>query len=879
VNADPIQDTFLDADDTLKPTIAERRSRSSLSTRSLTNRHSNTDLSTSPSPPSDQRPSDPIPEADETTPRVPNRTFPKLDNPKEDPPNDTLDEAQLLTARHARNISTAFSEVSLSLGDHAGKEEVAGKEEEEVARGRTIEPVVTVPRPETSGSRPSSVAASDSSTASTPTGSMAPPLKPAARTFSSPLSWFTRKKTNSTTSIPPTPPPVATAGRKSGAFGATLQPGLQLDGLSEEKNPKETLQERFKLLRMKQEAGIDVHRASVSQATSPVATPMSRKESEYGLGIDTGDQAADMAVGSPTRNSDRDSVVSYSRARGDSTASSINPNLAAGTVSGMMTSPAPVDWDLWQSVVNEGPSAVSKSSPADFNRAVAGGIPSTIRGVVWQVLAQSENKGLEMIYRELVNRGTDKEIPPSPSTPGTNPTNGSIHSNSTQKESVTSSSSSVHSDHSTPATTNGMTSPSLEVPPMDPKLQAKRAKEDLAVIKKLEKTIKKDLGSRSNYSRYATAAGMQDALFGICKAYALYDEGVGYAQGMNFIVMPLLFNMPEEEAFCLLVRLMNHYGLRETFIQDMPGLHVHLEQFSRLLDDLEPALAHHLRKRGLAPLTYATQWFMTLFAYRFPLQLVLRIYDLILSEGLETAILKFALALMHKNASALLAILDMAGLKTFLTEKLFDAYIDPAPTSNSILESGFFGFAGSTGVDRDVYRADLLVQDACAIQINPTDLATYKTEYLDRTRQEREQQIELETLRINNAQLTAAVRKLEEAQEKLDSDHIELAGQMIRSKMVNEELRQENTELTIEVEQLKLTVASQPGEVEERMREETERIKTRISEVVGDNRVLEEQLKEMEGMLVGKSMELAEVCLKFFRRFGSPYLTFAAEKR
>jgi hypothetical protein len=33
-------------------------------------------------------------------------------------------------------------------------------------------------------------------------------------------------------------------------------------------------------------------------------------------------------------------------------------------------------------------------------------------------------------------------------------------------------------------------------------------------------------------------------------------------------------------------------------------------------------------------------WFLTLFAYRFPLQLVLRIYDLIFEEGLETTILK-----------------------------------------------------------------------------------------------------------------------------------------------------------------------------------------------------------------------------------------------
>ncbi len=117
--------------------------------------------------------------------------------------------------------------------------------------------------------------------------------------------------------------------------------------------------------------------------------------------------------------------------------------------------------------------------------------------------------------------------------------------------------------------------------------------------------------------------------------------------------------MPEEEAFCLLVRLMNQYHLRELFIQDMPGLHMHLYQFERLLEDLEPALYCHLHRRGISSHLYATQWFLTLFAYRFPLQLVLRIYDLIFSEGLS-AILKFGIVVMQKNAAALLGMSDMS---------------------------------------------------------------------------------------------------------------------------------------------------------------------------------------------------------------------------
>ena len=36
-----------------------------------------------------------------------------------------------------------------------------------------------------------------------------------------------------------------------------------------------------------------------------------------------------------------------------------------------------------------------------------------------------------------------------------------------------------------------------------------------------------------------------------------YDTEVGYTQGVAFIVASLLLNMPDEEAFCVLVRLMD----------------------------------------------------------------------------------------------------------------------------------------------------------------------------------------------------------------------------------------------------------------------------------------------------------------------------------
>ena len=320
--------------------------------------------------------------------------------------------------------------------------------------------------------------------------------------------------------------------------------------------------------------------------------------------------------------------------------------------------------------------------------------------------------------------------------------------------------------------------------------------------------------------------------------------------------------MSEEEAFCLLVRLMTHYKLRDMFTADLQGLHLHLDQFSRLLEDHNPLLSYHLRKRGANPSLYATQWFLTLFAYKFPLQLVLRVYDLILSEGLESAILKFGIALMQKNAEALLKLEDISSLKTFLNERLFDAYIDPAPSAGSILESGFFGSSG--GIDKDVYRADLLVQEACAVHIDPETLKSYTLDYETQKKAEKDREDELELLRSTVSSSSIKIRSLEERAQKSDADHVQMATEMVHAKMQNAELQDTNEALKIEVQELKRVVENQPAEVEAKLKEEMERIMRRNVEVQGENRVIEEEMSAMEQRLVATSMEFAQVRFGLF---------------
>ncbi|KAL3959940.1 hypothetical protein ACCO45_005057 [Purpureocillium lilacinum] len=604
--------------------------------------------------------------------------------------------------------------------------------------------------------------------------------------------------------------PVQASPRRNTASSiATLMsnPEMMLSRLEEESegtpnggpaSNRESLRDRFKAVRMREEAGI----AGVGGESDGTGDAL-------GLVNQAGDA-------SPTEKTPTQSLPGPDKAMAPGTASGVNAGPSA-------MPDTQVDWDLWQSVVYEGPAAVARTSAEELNKAIATGIPNAIRGVIWQVLAQSKNEDLELVYRELAARGTDKDKNrQSNSTTSSTVSNGNL---STHSGDAASSASSVHSEQSAG---NGSSSPRGEKSAEAiAKAQAvataerkKREKEDTAALQKLEKTIRRDLGGT----------------YKLLQAYALFDEGVGYAQGMNFLIMPLLFNMPEQEAFCLLVRMMNHYHLRDLFIQDMPGLHMHLYQFERLLEDVEPALYCHLHRRGVSPHLYATQWFLTLFAYRFPLQLVLRIYDLILSEGLS-AILRFGIVLMQKNASTLLAISDMQQLTTHLKDKLFD------------LKHG----------QGEVYRADQLVRDACEVKITPETLKLYTTEWEEKTKAERDREIELLELRAANQNFAIQVRKLEERVQVCDREQAALATELVHTKVENEELRDENESLKGQVRELKVVIEQQPAEIEEKWNMERDDLMKRNGNVHEENQRLEKEMSELEEELVQTKMQYAEI--------------------
>lgn len=449
---------------------------------------------------------------------------------EETPRKKKLHKSPLLTAH--RLSTTSLDDVNLA----------GSKEDETVVDGVGQEPKANSPQPQStdsshlqglSGSLPSVPWGPPPINKNPPPAATTAPPPPPTRKLTSPFAWLSRSSTGGReTKSPPQSKDVSRRNTSASVSTVSSNPELasrqqDLNDANGTKPRSNSLKDQFKLLRMREESGTISENGEVNGEASG-SPPSIPEQSE-----------SDAATAPPT----------VAPAVSPDVPPTVNPNLAPGTVSGYSASAtdasAPVDWELWQQLVNHGPQAVHSSEA--LNAAIKRGIPQTIRGVIWQVLADSRNAELEEVYRELAARGTDKEKERQRNS------NGQI--NGISEESLSSSRSSVRSDNSASGahSTNGSSSPSQdpesEKQTKDPVIEAaqkKKAKDDSLALQKLEKTIRRDLGARTSYSRYFVSQGNQEGLFGICKAYALYDEQVGYAQGMNFIAMPLLFNVSSQ---------------------------------------------------------------------------------------------------------------------------------------------------------------------------------------------------------------------------------------------------------------------------------------------------------------------------------------------
>ncbi|KAI8337225.1 rab-GTPase-TBC domain-containing protein [Chlamydoabsidia padenii] len=315
----------------------------------------------------------------------------------------------------------------------------------------------------------------------------------------------------------------------------------------------------------------------------------------------------------------------------------------------------------------------------------------------------------------------------------------------------------------------------------------------------------------------------QEMLFNVIKAYSLYDPQVGYCQGLPFIVGCLLLQMPDEAAFCVLVDLMNDYGLRGHFTPKMELLHERLYQFDELLKSHLPPLHRHLEAQGIRSTMFASQWFMTLFAYRGPLDLAFRVLDMIFTEN-TSIILNVALALMQKNQSTLLS-LEFEGLLAFLGSDVFNAYQNDG--------EGF-------------------VRNALAISIDTRHLTKLSKQYRIKAAQESKRQDKEDQLRNDNYELSQRAKALTTSYNILNQEHQELAQQVIESKVAMATAHDTQHKLRHMISHLEQRIRQQSPEAT------FHALALENAHLVQRNAQLEDHLAEVESTLIEFKMKYAQ---------------------
>uniref|UniRef100_A0A8C6SQ78 RAB GTPase activating protein 1 like n=1 Tax=Neogobius melanostomus TaxID=47308 RepID=A0A8C6SQ78_9GOBI len=241
----------------------------------------------------------------------------------------------------------------------------------------------------------------------------------------------------------------------------------------------------------------------------------------------------------------------------------------------------------------------------------------------------------------------------------------------------------------------------------------------------------------------------QDSLYKICKALSVYDEEIGYCQGQSFLAAVLLLHMPEEQAFCVLVKIMYEYGLRALYKNNFEDLHCKFYQLERLMQEQLPDLWGHFQQLSLEAHMYASQWFLTLFTAKFPLCMVFHITDLLLCEGLNI-IFNVALALLKTSKEDLLQA-DFEGALKFFRVQLPKRY-------------------------RAAENARRLMEQACNIKVPTKKLKKFEKEYQTLRESQLQQEDPIDRYQREN-------RRLHEASMRLEQENDDLAHELVTSKI------------------------------------------------------------------------------------------------
>uniref|UniRef100_A0A8C2CR28 Ecotropic viral integration site 5b n=1 Tax=Cyprinus carpio TaxID=7962 RepID=A0A8C2CR28_CYPCA len=336
-----------------------------------------------------------------------------------------------------------------------------------------------------------------------------------------------------------------------------------------------------------------------------------------------------------------------------------------------------------------------------------------------------------------------------------------------------------------------------------------------------EKLIRRDIARTYPEHEFFKEDSLgQEVLFNVMKAYSLIDREVGYCQGSAFIVGLLLMQMPEEEAFCVFVKLMQDYRLRELFKPSMAELGLCMYQFECMIQEQLPELHVHFQAQSFHTSMYASSWFLTIFLTSFPLPVATRIFDIFMCEGLEI-VFRVGMAILQMNQAELMQ-LDMEGMLQHF-QKVIPHQLDSGP--------------------------DKVIQAAYQVKYNAKKMKKLEKEYTTIKTKEMEEQVEIKRLRTENRLLKQRIDTLEKKVNPRYSEEfiLQLERELVQARLKEAESQCALKEMQDKILDMEKRNASLPDENNVvRLQEELIGVKLREAEALTGLKELRQQVRDLE---------------------------------
>ncbi|XP_065411625.1 ecotropic viral integration site 5 protein homolog isoform X9 [Chrysemys picta bellii] len=306
----------------------------------------------------------------------------------------------------------------------------------------------------------------------------------------------------------------------------------------------------------------------------------------------------------------------------------------------------------------------------------------------------------------------------------------------------------------------------------------------------------------------------------IARTYPEHDffkEKDSFGQEVLFNVM----KMPEEEAFCVFVKLMQDYRLRELFKPSMAELGLCMYQFEYMIQEQLPELYVHFQSQSFHTSMYASSWFLTIFLTTFPLPIATRIFDIFMSEGLEI-VFRVGIAVLQMNQAELMQ-LDMEGMLQHF-QKVISHQFDSGP--------------------------DKLIQASYQVKYNAKKMKKLEKEYTTIKTKEMEEQVEIKRLRTENRLLKQRIETLEKhkCSSRYSEDFVlQLEKELVQARLSEAESHCALKEMQDKVLEMEKRNSSLPDENNvARLQEELIAVKLREAEALMGLKELRQQVKDLE---------------------------------